>query len=1000
MLNWMVSSSLLILLVLALRAVLKNRVSPRLRYALWLLVLVRLLVPGSLGSTHLSVLNAVEPVRDMGAAYVAEVPKPAAPAAGGTNGADGTVHATQPQQSQAQQPQQSQQSQLAQRPNGSGVQAGTQPTENKSVSLPDLLLVIWAVGAALTAASLLTTNVQFYVNLKNRRILVGKYRGVPVYAAGEMASPCLAGLLRPAIYLTPEVLVYEAARTHVMAHEYTHYRQLDYVWTVLRSVCLVLHWYNPLVWAAAAISRQDGELSCDAGAVKLLGEQARAAYGRTLVSLVTHVTAPSDLVRCATTMTGKKSALKERVTLLVKNPRTTALTLCLTVLVAALFGLSAFTGAADRGTENGGGEGLTGSVITPAAPEYGFTTMSRREDFTDEDGTELAYCELELPKLYVSNEDALTEATLTAARQAADTFNREMERRMEAHRTSAGERLRYAEEDRANGLDAGLPYYVTVSSSVDVQGQIVSAFMLIEDNSGGVHPNYGYDSALFDLGAGQFVEAKDMGGDPQGFTDGVAEALIAYAGTLGEDFQAEAFPDWRETVQNWPETGAARFDAEGLWVSFEPYALGPYALGGVELFAGYEDIRDLMDEYGLEKLGLSGNQKTGGQGSGAVVDLDGDVSGALAGDSDVTPVDRVQGMMEDLKAGENMRLLLYTENADGQRDETCGEFWLDGKTGGLAAAKQLAADMERCTWEKQTYVPAENLLDGQTLWIVNPVLHDLYMNEHGYVYFLDQEIGQRVYYLAKLPEDLAGQYDSAFDILRRIYDWNAPAAGQDAAPAYTRADMLAAYASILELAFSGESSPDGYFNYYDPAQTDPEEIAQNRFAVCDVDGDGQDELIINYSNTYMSGKSVAVYGYDPSTGEVRQELQNFSATLYANGYATVDASHNQGRNAMRGDWWPYTLYRYDAGSGTYQLVAYVESWDREQWAVRDGQTFPAEADRDGDGVVYYVAEDGWDYTDPMDGGAYESWVASWQGGAEKLDIPYRDFTWDNIHSLA
>ena len=60
MLSWSISSAILILLVMALRAVIKDRVSPRLRYALWLLVLVRLLVPVSLGSTPISVLNAVE----------------------------------------------------------------------------------------------------------------------------------------------------------------------------------------------------------------------------------------------------------------------------------------------------------------------------------------------------------------------------------------------------------------------------------------------------------------------------------------------------------------------------------------------------------------------------------------------------------------------------------------------------------------------------------------------------------------------------------------------------------------------------------------------------------------------------------------------------------------------------------------------------------------------------------------------------------------------------
>ena len=59
MIVWIVSSSLLILLVLLLRAALKDRVSPCLRYTLWLLVLLRLLFPGTLAHSPISVQNVL-----------------------------------------------------------------------------------------------------------------------------------------------------------------------------------------------------------------------------------------------------------------------------------------------------------------------------------------------------------------------------------------------------------------------------------------------------------------------------------------------------------------------------------------------------------------------------------------------------------------------------------------------------------------------------------------------------------------------------------------------------------------------------------------------------------------------------------------------------------------------------------------------------------------------------------------------------------------------------
>lgn len=57
--GWMLSSAVLTLTVIALRCALRGRISPRTQYALWLLVLVRLLIPVSFGASSLSVMNAL-----------------------------------------------------------------------------------------------------------------------------------------------------------------------------------------------------------------------------------------------------------------------------------------------------------------------------------------------------------------------------------------------------------------------------------------------------------------------------------------------------------------------------------------------------------------------------------------------------------------------------------------------------------------------------------------------------------------------------------------------------------------------------------------------------------------------------------------------------------------------------------------------------------------------------------------------------------------------------
>ena len=78
----------------------------------------------------------------------------------------------------------------------------------------------------------------------------------PVYLVEEgLPSPCLFGLIRPAVYLTPAAVASPDRLRHVIAHETAHARHLDPLWSLLRCVCLAVYWFDPLVWAAAAVSR-------------------------------------------------------------------------------------------------------------------------------------------------------------------------------------------------------------------------------------------------------------------------------------------------------------------------------------------------------------------------------------------------------------------------------------------------------------------------------------------------------------------------------------------------------------------------------------------------------------------------------------------------------------------------------------------------------------------------------------------------------------------------
>ena len=325
MAEWILTSSLLIVIVLAVRALFRGRMGLRLRYALWLLVLLRLLVPGTVFQTGLSVLN-----------YVPLPQTAAAQAQPSQSGGSPSAPEAEPMPVRPE-------GEAEPRPSGPAAAPDSAPAG--AADWRGVLTAVWLGGAGVLAAALLACNLRFYLRLRRmRRAHPIPGIAVPVYVARGLPSPCLYGFPRPAVYLTPAAAGEPELLGHVLRHELTHRRHGDHIWAVLRAAALALHWYNPLVWLAAVLSRRDGELACDEGALQGADDRERAAYGRTLIRLVTARPSAGELLCCATTMTAGTSSLKERIAMIARKPRTLAAVLAAVALLAGLAVGCTFTG--------------------------------------------------------------------------------------------------------------------------------------------------------------------------------------------------------------------------------------------------------------------------------------------------------------------------------------------------------------------------------------------------------------------------------------------------------------------------------------------------------------------------------------------------------------------------------------------------------------------------------------------------------------------------------
>ena len=297
MLRDILTLSALILVVLLVRAIFKNRVPKRMLYALWLVVLLKLCLPGTLVS--LPVLPAEDAAVP---AQSAERPVQTAPVI------QRTAQTVTKPQTPAQQP-------------VSPVQKTAKPAA-KPLTTALILQIAWFSGSALLGLWLFGAWAVFTIRLHRDRRFLGKRGGTCIYVSGAVKSPCLAGLI-PAVYLTEDVLQADEAEL-ILRHELTHLRHLDFLWSLCRTAAVTVYWWNPFIWLAAICSKRDAELACDEAVAAKLPESKRLAYARAILAQAPRKTAALSLAG---------PPVKERILFLTKKQRTSVLCVILALLL-------------------------------------------------------------------------------------------------------------------------------------------------------------------------------------------------------------------------------------------------------------------------------------------------------------------------------------------------------------------------------------------------------------------------------------------------------------------------------------------------------------------------------------------------------------------------------------------------------------------------------------------------------------------------------------------
>lgn len=312
-LNMSITASIAILVILLARILLKR--APKIfSYALWAVILFRLLCPVSLTSQFSLMGLFSAPTTETGRIEYVSLKE--------LNTERSTITADAPA------------SDLDQTTDN---RVELPVVEGTAAGSVDVLLsigsVVWICGVA---AMLLFNLLQL---MRLRRKLTGS---IPlndnIYLADYIPTPFVMGLIRPKIYL-PSAMS-DAEQSYIIQHEKHHIRRGDHVIKLLAFAAMCIHWFNPLVWLAFALSSKDMEMSCDEAVMRQMNRDIRADYSSSLLQFST-----GKRVLIGTPLAFGEGDTKERIENIMKYKKPTIMEVIMNTNEATPEGEWTFTGA-------------------------------------------------------------------------------------------------------------------------------------------------------------------------------------------------------------------------------------------------------------------------------------------------------------------------------------------------------------------------------------------------------------------------------------------------------------------------------------------------------------------------------------------------------------------------------------------------------------------------------------------------------------------------------
>ncbi|HDR7598325.1 M56 family metallopeptidase [Bacillus mycoides] len=349
--DWLIETSLmasiLVGFILCIKVLFRNKLTPRWQYMLWIVLMIRLLLPWSPDSSY-SIYSLLSYSSSVSEVIPKNMPSTERKVDIETN------HTVELEST----------SETVTKNGEPEVNASAE--QQTTFSLYKLALYVWLAGVIVLAVITFITNRRLYSYIKKQADITDEQvitvfnrckqsmkmkKAVSLRLAGKIASPTVFSFFRPKVLLSKKHMkvLNEQQLQYVFYHELAHIKRNDVAVNWIMYSLLLLNWFNPILWYAYFCMREDQELACDAYALTFIDKEEQIAYGHTIITLLEHYSyqAPS-----LANLSRNKRTLKRRIVMIKKfQKKSYRLSLIGVIAIAAIASLSLFNARATEGKE-------------------------------------------------------------------------------------------------------------------------------------------------------------------------------------------------------------------------------------------------------------------------------------------------------------------------------------------------------------------------------------------------------------------------------------------------------------------------------------------------------------------------------------------------------------------------------------------------------------------------------------------------------------------------